>query len=36
MDILCLGARIIGVRLATELVMAFLKARFTGEEWRHR
>jgi len=35
MNILCLGARVIGVELATELVTAFLKARFTGEE-RHR
>ena len=35
MNILCLGARIIGVELATEVVANFLKARFTGEE-RHR
>ncbi len=35
MNILCLGARIIGVELARELVTAFLGARFTGEE-RHR
>lgn len=35
MNILCLGARIIGVELATEVVTSFLKARFTGEE-RHR
>ena len=35
MNILCLGARVIGVELAMELVTAFLNARFTGEE-RHR
>jgi len=35
MNILCLGARVIGIELATELVTTFLKARFTGEE-RHR
>lgn len=35
MNILCLGARIIGVELARELVAAFLSAGFTGEE-RHR
>ena len=35
MNILCLGARVIGVELARELVSAFLKARFSGEE-RHR
>lgn len=35
MNILCLGARIIGPALAKELVTAFLGARFTGEE-RHR
>ncbi len=34
MNILCLGARIIGPALAPELVDAFLSARFTGEE-RH-
>ena len=34
MNILCLGARVIGVELATELVAAFLNARFSGEE-RH-
>jgi ribose 5-phosphate isomerase B len=35
MNVLCLGARVIGVELATELATAFLNARFTGEE-RHR
>ena len=35
MNVLCLGARIVGSALATELVLAFLSARFTGEE-RHR
>ena len=35
MNILCLGARVIGQELALELVTAFLKVRFTGEE-RHR
>jgi ribose 5-phosphate isomerase B len=34
MNILCLGARIIGVELARELVKAFLGANFSGEE-RH-
>ncbi len=35
MNILCLGARVIGIEVATELVNAFLEARFSGEE-RHR
>jgi ribose 5-phosphate isomerase B len=34
MNVLCLGARIIGGELARELVAAFLKAKFSGEE-RH-
>jgi len=34
MNVLCLGARIIGPELAPELVRAFLNAQFTGEE-RH-
>ncbi len=35
MNILCLGARVVGIELAKDLVAAFLKAGFTGEE-RHR
>lgn len=35
MNVLCLGARIIGVELAKELVAAFLQARFSGAE-RHQ
>ena len=35
MNVLCLGARVIGSELATELATAFLRASFTGEE-RHR
>jgi RpiB/LacA/LacB family sugar-phosphate isomerase len=35
MNVLALGARIIGSMLARDLVHAFLDARFTGEE-RHR
>jgi len=34
MNVLCLGARIIGPELVPELVRAFLGAQFTGEE-RH-
>jgi len=34
MNILCLGARVIGPEVAYELVRAFVGARFTGEE-RH-
>lgn len=33
-NVLCLGARVIGEATATELVRAFLAARFSGEE-RH-
>jgi ribose 5-phosphate isomerase B len=35
LNVLCLGARVIGVEVATELTVAFLMARFSGEE-RHR
>ena len=35
MNILVLGSRVIGIELARELVSAFLRASFTGEE-RHR
>ena len=35
MNVLCLGARIIGPELARELVRTFLAALFSGEE-RHR
>ncbi|NLE96149.1 MAG: ribose 5-phosphate isomerase B [Dehalococcoidia bacterium] len=35
MNVLCLGARVVGVEVATELAVAFLMARFSGEE-RHR
>jgi len=31
-NVLCLGARVIGVEVAKELVRAFINARFTGEE----
>jgi len=34
MNVLCLGARVIGVEVATELTLSFLMARFSGEE-RH-
>jgi ribose 5-phosphate isomerase B len=34
MNVLCLGGRVIGVELAKELILAFLKAEFSGEE-RH-
>lgn len=35
LNVLCLGARVIGTALAGEIVRAFLAARFSGEE-RHR
>jgi ribose 5-phosphate isomerase B len=35
MNILCLGARVIGIELAKEVVAVFLKARFSNEE-RHK
>ena len=34
-NVLCLGARVVGVELASEIVRSFVNARFTGEE-RHR
>src|SRR5215211_7969957 len=33
-NVLCLGARVVGVELALEIVRAFVAARFNGEE-RH-
>jgi ribose 5-phosphate isomerase B len=35
MNVLCLGARVVGGALAAEIVSAFLNARFSGEA-RHR
>jgi ribose 5-phosphate isomerase B len=35
MNVLCLGARVIGPALAAELAITFLAARYSGEE-RHR
>ena len=35
MNILCLGARVVGIEVAKELIGAFVRACFTGEE-RHR
>jgi len=35
MNVLCLGARVVGVELALDLVRTYLAARFSGEE-RHR
>jgi ribose 5-phosphate isomerase B len=35
MNVLCLGARVIGPALAGDLVAVFLAAQFSGEE-RHR
>ena len=32
MNVLCLGARVIGDQLALELIRAFLDAHFSGEE----
>lgn len=34
-NVLCLGARVVGLELALDIVRAFVAARFTGEE-RHR
>jgi len=35
MNVLCIGARVVGPELMLELLRAFVNARFTGEE-RHR
>ena len=35
-NVLCLGARVVGVELALDIVRAFVAARFTGEEFRRR
>ena len=35
MNVLCLGARVVGAELAKELVNVFLSARFLSEEERH-
>ena len=35
MNVLCLGARVIGIEVAKEIITAFLNACFTGEE-RHK
>ncbi|WP_276374523.1 RpiB/LacA/LacB family sugar-phosphate isomerase [Chryseolinea sp. H1M3-3] len=35
MNLICLGGRVIGVKIAEELITAFLNARFIGAE-RHR
>ena len=34
-NVLCLGARVVGVELALDIVRSFVTAKFTGEE-RHR
>jgi len=36
MNILCLGARIIGIEVVKEVVAAFLGAKFSNEERHHR
>lgn len=36
MNILCLGARVVGVELATEVMMTFLEAQFSTEKRYHR
>ncbi len=36
MNVLCLGARVIGPEVAQELVRAFLQANFSDEERHHR
>lgn len=36
MNVLCLGARIVGIEVAKQLVAAFAKARYSGEERHNR
>jgi ribose 5-phosphate isomerase B len=37
MNVLCLGARIVGAELAREIVLAFIAAKFnTGERYQRR
>jgi len=36
MNVMCLGGRVIGPELAKELVFAFAKARYSGEERHNR
>jgi ribose 5-phosphate isomerase B len=36
MNMICLGARVIGIELAAEIVAAFLNARFGGEDKHQR
>ena len=36
MNVLCLGARVIGIELAAELIEAFLTARFSSEKQHRR
>lgn len=36
MNVLCLGARVVGPALAEELLLTFLKARFSGAERHER
>ncbi len=35
MNVLCLGARVVGIAVANDLVKSFLNAKYTGEE-RHQ
>lgn len=36
MNMICLGGRVVGIKLAQELITSFLKAEFIGEERHHR
>jgi len=36
MNVLCLGARVIGIELAWEIIVAFLNAKFGGEDKHQR